>query len=171
MPRKSDWHGCRRCSSWRGWHRASSRRSLGAGSWPVDLESAFKTLPLSVMWCKPPPGNPHDYRVLSLDRARQKQKKQRNSGGRLGEIGARWRSTKFAPPAKPRYCWPFAGVKKPGASPGFGMMVVLGRRHAALYGCNACRSAMILRRSPLLGIPCRVWPSFADAGSIPKRRN
>ena len=94
--------------------------------WPVDLESTFETLPLCVVGCKPPPGNPHDYRVSSLDRARQKQRKERNSGSREGENSAYWRSSKFAPPAKPRHYWPFAGVKKPGACPGFGVLVETG---------------------------------------------
>jgi hypothetical protein len=36
-----------------------------------------------------------------------------------------------------RHGWPFAGTKKPGACPGFEMMVVLTRRHETDCDCNA----------------------------------
>lgn len=61
-----------------------------------------------------------------LDRARQKQRKQRNSGGRRDKMGAIWRSVKFTPLARPRQGLAFAGMKKPGACPGFRGMVVRG---------------------------------------------
>lgn len=98
----------------------SGKRSAG---WSVDYERSFETPPLCVVGCKPPPGNPHGYRVSCLDRARQKQRKERNSDSQRGEIGTFRRSSKFAPPAKPRHCWPFAGMKKPGACPGFEVLV------------------------------------------------
>jgi hypothetical protein len=87
--------------------------------WPVERESTFETRPLCVVGCKPPPGNPHDYRVYRVSRLDwARQRKERNSGGWRGEIGTFRRSSKFAPPEKPRHYWPCAGVKKPGACPG-----------------------------------------------------
>ena len=114
------------CSVPTGRYRVRRSRFLASRAAGSCSEFTFETPPLCVVWCKPPPGNRHGYRVSSIDQARQKQRKERNSGGRQGEIRACWRSSKFAPPAKPRHCWAFAGMKKPGACPGFGVLVETG---------------------------------------------
>ena len=111
------------CSVPTGRYRVRRSRFLASRAAGSCSEVTFETPPLCVVGCKPPPGNRHGYRVPSLDRARQKQRKETNSDGQMGEIRAFRRSSKFAPPAKPRHYWPFAGVKKPGACPGFKVLV------------------------------------------------
>ena len=133
------------CSVPTGRYRVRRSRVLASRTAGSCSEFTFETPPLCVVWCKPPPGNRHGYRVSSIDQARQKQRKERNSGDRQSEIRACWRSSKFGPPAKPRHSWPFAGVKKPGACPGFRMVVDRMR-------IELTTSALRTRRSPSLAI-------------------
>lgn len=55
---------------------------------------------------------------------------------------------------------------------GVSQLSALRRRRAAYHGCNEFRSAPFGDDSTLitnpLALPCRVRPSFADAGSIPQ---
>ena len=83
----------------------------------------FESRSLCDVWCKPLPRNPHGYRVSALDRATHKQRKERDSGGQRSEIGTKTNALNFAVPAKPRHYWAFADTKKPGASPGFDVLV------------------------------------------------
>ena len=87
----------------------------------------FEALLPCVVWCKPPAGNPHGYGASSLYRARQKQRKERDSGIERGEISVVTDAVNFALTAKSRQYWGFAGTKKPGACPGFEMVVETGR--------------------------------------------
>ena len=97
----------------------SGKRSAG---WSVDYGRAFETPSPCVMKCKPQPANLMVTRGDAQADLRTNREK-KNSGGRWGEIRACWRPPKFAPPAKPRHGWVFAGRQKSQREAGFWEMV------------------------------------------------